>query len=680
MDKKTENAVKWFLAGLINEKWILKSQRKLWYDPKEKHSLDTLYVIDDKYAKTVPDIELRKIMFDFWDSMLAEFFGRWQQLFEIPVFYDGKDSTKIVIDMLRLMAKERLIDDLLYSIYRVLITTLKVFYDAESGKIWFGTGWWKKVVRLQWRQSNILFSEMRLEDILEEEVRQWFINSNPLVWDPEMKNAYTHRLRAHARYKLFTWQRKVLLNWRRYNIVATSRWQGKTYLAAFICARELLKEWTWFWWRPYREIKFFVPDKENVGAQFFEYLESMIWDMTKIKLPNWDPVMKINKQKYTVTCNATGHILKIISLFNIGWQKELGSATWEGIAADVAIIDEAARIPDSFWGSFHQRAAFETDTFFVISTINEETPSDHWFYRLLLDWEWVDADSNIISHRVTIDENELMKVWKTEKEHLENLEKAKESLRLKGDKEFYAKWYCIILDESNVFNTSNYLTAWNQSKYADSDMRILWFDLWKLTDTCWLVLINLKHMEIEEALQVTNATYWTQLEYAKEYKQRFKNLLIIGDRSWVWEAVSEQDVEWVVDTWIKTAWQWDLNYNKKMRYYSASKWLVITNMATVFNNRILRIPNMNWALIEQMNNFIKLKSWRWEVLLYKGKGKKKDDLVLSCAYAIFYMYSILWLKCRKDVEEFVTQTWNNTIIDYADTSDGNSYYTPNNLY
>jgi hypothetical protein len=51
----------------------------------------------------------------------------------------------------------------------------------------------------------------------------------------------------------------------------------------------------------------------------------------------------------------------------------------------LAIIDEAARISDQFWISFHQRAAFETQEFYISSTINEETPVDHWFYRLLVE-------------------------------------------------------------------------------------------------------------------------------------------------------------------------------------------------------------------------------------------------------------------------------------------------------
>lgn len=64
-------------------------------------------------------------------------------------------------------------------------------------------------------------------------------------------------------------------------------------------------------------------------------------------------------------------------------------------------------------------------------------------------------------------------------------------------------------------------------------------------------------------------------------------------------------------------------------------------MASVLNTNILKISSDLGDLVEQMNSFVKMKSDRGEIILYKGKGKKHDDLVLSCAYAILYMYLIL---------------------------------------
>lgn len=228
-------------------------------------------------------------------------------------------------------------------------------------------------------------------------------------------------------------------------------------------------------------------------------------------------------------------------------------------------------------------------------------------------------------------------------------------MRIKGDKEFYAKGYCIILEESNVFSTGSYIVAPNRSKYADSDPRILGFDLGKLTDTCGLVLINLKHREIEEARKVLNATYGTQLMYAEEYKKKYKNLLVIGDRSGVGEAVSEQDVRFVVDTWIKSTGSGDLKFDRTYKYWTYNKGSIIGSAATAFNTNLLKIPSDLLDLIGQMNKFVKMKSGSGSVILYKGKGKEKDDLVLSMAYAIVYMYNILALKSVAEIESYVSE-------------------------
>lgn len=201
------------------------------------------------------------------------------------------------------------------------------------------------------------------------------------------------------------------------------------------------------------------------------YITSLIGDLATKKV-NGKPAFEIHQSKFSIKCNVTGNTFKIVSLNKIGQDKsELGSGQGEGIACDVAIIDEACRIPDSFWSSFHQRAAFETQTFFIISTINEETPRDHWFYKLLIDGET--GDPEISSHRVTIDQNEMMAMNRTPEEYAIILEKAKQSLRIKGDKEFYSKGFCIILEESNVFSTGTYLAQTQEAKFLDDDPRIL---------------------------------------------------------------------------------------------------------------------------------------------------------------------------------------------------------------
>ena len=83
--------------------------------------------------------------------------------------------------------------------------------------------------------------------------------------------------------------------------------------------------------------------------------------------------------------------------------------------------------------------------------------------------------------------------------------------------------------------------------------------------------------------------------------------------------------------------------------------MIINTSSTVFNTNLLKIPADLLDLMDQMNSFVKMKSGRGEVILYKGKGKTKDDLVLSMAYAIAYMYLILGLKSIKDIEDYVNE-------------------------
>lgn len=668
---QTHNAIMIFLAWFIVDRWVIQNEHKLLYTDIDLKTKDIFRVLDDKLFKKYKHNDYRELLFTFDKWLLNEFF--WWKGFKLklPIQTEWKEVSETIMKYyMPKLTKGQAIDDLQYIIFRAIIKSLWVYYDETTWRIWF----WNKLKQsyiLIWKQ-NVKWKivDFNLEEVLAAEVLQWYINK--IVWDPAREYAYTHLLREHAEFRLTWWAKQVLIEWKKYNILATSRWQGKTFLAAFVAARWLLDERPWFWWRKYREIKYFVPDKENIWNQVMEYIKSLLWTLAFVKLENWKKAFEI--WQYHVKCNITWNIFKIVSLYNFWlWNKELWSSLWEWIACDLAIIDEAARIADNFWISFHQRAAFETQEFFICTTINEETPVDHWFYKLLVDWEtW---DDNISSYRIGIDDNEIMRYWKTDAEWMWQLEKVKEELRKKWDKEFYAKWYCIILEESNVFQLWWVIVPSMDNEYNDSDPRILWFDLWKLDDTAGLTIINLKHRVIESSIIVNNLTYWMQLEYAKEYKKKFTNLLVIWDRSWVWEAVSEQDLTWVVDVWIKSTGTWELNFNKKYKFYTCNKWFIITTFASVLAQGIIKIPNNNTDLIDQMNNFIKMKSWRWEVILYKWKWRKKDDLVLSSAYAILYMFSILWLKTIEDINYYINEIWNNQTYLYNEVSVNNwSYY------
>lgn len=676
VSKDANEDYKRLLWSIIIDRWLLKNQHKLFYNEADLQSFDIFRVLDESYFKNFKPKEWKRVRFDYSKWMIKEFFDNKPFMIELPIARSWKDITQnFIAHFLAPMAKARMIDDILFNIIKTISHTMWIFYDAKTRVIWFWPVAIKTSVMTNGKFTKVQASEIMLEEILMAEVEQGYINRT--VGDKDNNFAYSHLLRAHSKFVLFNWAKTLILGWTKYNIIAASRTQWKTYLAALLAARELLKEGTGFWWRPYREIKLFVPDKSNIGEQAMTYIESLLWDLLDKKV-NGKPAFDINRAKQTIKCNITGNIFKIVSLYNVDrWDSELGNATGEGLACDFAIIDEAARIPDSFWTSFHQRAAFETDTFVVISTINKETPTDHWFYKLLVDGEV--GNPLIKSYRLTIDDNEAMRQWKTEEQFQLQLEQVKETLRSGGEREFYAKGYCMILEESNIFNTASYLAPPTWSTIDFSDPRILWFDLWKLTDTCGLVMINLKTRKVEIADKVLNASYGTQLQYAKNFKEKYTNLLVIWDRTGVGEAVSEQDVEWVVDVWIKSTGTGELKFNKQFWYYTCNKWKIINTLATVLNSNTLKISSDLNDLIDQLNNFIKMKSGRGEVILYKWKWKKKDDLVLSFAYAVLYMYLVLWLKSIEEIETYVTETCDLQSYQYNDREEVSTSYH-NRLY
>lgn len=652
-----------FIAWLISDKNQIINWKKIFWDISD-YILEQDKVISSEYFNQYKVNTYKHFNVRFNDSFLKEFFWHNKAIFFLP--YEKKQLSQkpmdkfytktIILDYLCVLAKERNIDDLVFNILKKLITKIWLVYVEDINSFAFS---FENVSSIEDLEPD----EIELEDVLDAEIKQWYVNKR--IWDKNREYAYTHALRKHAEFKLFWWSKSVIVNWKKYNVIATSRWQWKSYLAAMLVSRELLNPNPWYGWRKYRDIKYFVPNKEDIGNQVMDYIESMLWDMVNHKLPNWLKAFDINRKWFMVKCNITWNIFKFISLFGItkSNNSDLWTAAWEGIAADFAIIDEAARIPDSFWISFHQRAAFETDAFFIVSTINKETPADHWFYRLLIDAE---NNDDMQWMRVNIDQNELLRQWKTPREYKIILNRMKDTLRQWGDLEFYSKWYCIVLEQSNVFEVWRSIVTPNRDKYKPEDPRILWFDLWKLTDDCAITLINIKHREIEESIKIKNLQYWDQLKQAKKYKEKFPNTLVIWDRSWVWEAVSEMDTEYIVDVWIKSSWQWDLNFNKKHKYYTCSKWKIINNFASLFHNGILRIPSDNLDFISQAQSFVKKKSPRSEIILYAWKWKKKDDLVLSWAYAALYAFLILWLDSIKAWENYSTEFDNAEAYAYND--------------
>lgn len=591
--------------------------------------------------------------------ILAEFFWDTWSYMLLPKMHNTSNVVKINSEtilryFIKDLVKEWYLTDKYYLIIWPLLKTFKLWYNTRLKKIWFleETLWWKKLYRTSWQKILWTLStttHVTLEEVLDKEISLWYINKD--IWDPNRKFAYTHSLRKHCEYFLLQWTRRVIMTWNKINVVAASKWSGKSFYAAELCANELLKAGKWFWWRKKRQIKYFVPDLQNVWSSVMDYMEWFLWWLTRTKV-NWESVIKINRSKYEITCSLTWTTFRMVSLHWFGtW------STWEWLACDFAVIDEAAYVPDEFWTLFSQRALMETEHMLIITTISEKTPRDHWFYRLLIEWElWSPL---ISSHRVDIlQKRELYELdyinntpLVTEEDHIEKDRKldeimdfTMENLRKWWIKEFYARAFCVILDEKNVFNVT-----WNVIQdipymWNEKDYYILALDFWWNSDPAWVAMINITKKIVCYTEEIKWMPYLQQLNIAKTMKLKLKNLTVIWDATTIGKVIMQEDRLWeeIVDYWIQFTGNWDWSYNNK-GFYVVSKTHLVETTALCLDKWILGIGQSNEKLINQMKNFVKI-SWTKSLInKYQWKGNMHDDLVdalMMCCFTIVNIFSL----------------------------------------
>ena len=408
-------------------------------------------------------------------------------------------------------------------------------------------------------------------------------------------------------------------------------------------------------------------------------MEWFLHEFQNKKLPNGKPIIEIQSSKYTIKCNLTGTSFKMVSLYNFGsW------ATWEWLACDFAVIDEAAYIPDEFWTLFSQRALMETEALYIVTTITEKTPRNHWFYQLLIDWElW---DSLISSHRVDIlQKRELYelnyKMWfalETDDDYLKMdteldriMDFTLKDLKKAWLKEYYARAFCVILDESQVFNITWSIVDRLEKK--PEDYYVLAVDFWWNTDPGWLVLFNItKHTQVESH-EMKWIHYLDQVKEAKKYKERFPNLTIVWDATTIGKVIMQEDKENVIDYWIQFVWQWEWNWNTKW-FYVASKTHMVAMVNLLLDKWILNIQSDQVKLITQMKNFVKLTWIKSTTSRYQWKWSSHDDLVDWLMMCCFYIVTILWLRELKELEDYWVEFDKEQIYEY----NGNNYTQQSN--
>lgn len=117
---------------MICDRGIIQSKKKLFYTDIDRNVDDVFRVIDESYFKKYKPKEMKRMQFDIDKGIIKEFFGNKPFSLELPIS-SGKDITEMFMQQfLVTMAKERMIDDLLFTIIRNITSILGVYYDKSS--------------------------------------------------------------------------------------------------------------------------------------------------------------------------------------------------------------------------------------------------------------------------------------------------------------------------------------------------------------------------------------------------------------------------------------------------------------------------------------------------------------------------------------------------------------------
>jgi hypothetical protein len=122
---------------MVCDRGILQSKFKLFYNDVDKQAENIFRVIDESYFKKYKPLEFKKIQFDPDRGVIKEFFDNKPFVLELPIG-EGKDITApFQQHFLAVMAKERMVDDLLYTILKNISSVLGVYYNQEKNIVTF---------------------------------------------------------------------------------------------------------------------------------------------------------------------------------------------------------------------------------------------------------------------------------------------------------------------------------------------------------------------------------------------------------------------------------------------------------------------------------------------------------------------------------------------------------------
>jgi len=506
------------------------------------------------------------------------------------------------------------------------------------------------------------YTDFSRDRLLEIEIALWYTNKT--IGDPTRGYWYTHMLRANV------WEHMVMpanairliKNWRWFNVYLTSRKQGKTSFAADRIVAELLSEKRWYGMRKNRRIKFFTDNAAKVWTECMQFIADFLWDLVKQEISPGVKYFEIRESKQEVICNLTGNSFAVVSLKWLQWDSD--NSTGDGLACDAAIIDEWFRIGYRFWKSFRDRAKEECEWILFISTLNEEA----WCNPDYNTVRSSDFDNSVTYH------NNFLKRWLTLKDFYKyTWNKLKERLKETNEEYIMKRILCWILSDRTLFDVTGRIAAVND-KAVQTDLRVIWIDMWGLSDHVWVCEFNVRRLIVEKWYShKIDGDYQNCLVIAREAKEKYPNCITVWDRWWpVWEAVAILDKKTqYIDYWIKSTGN-SSGLNELDWYYTMKKWVFVLSWAYALTN-IVKIMMSCTDLITQFWDMEMKKSTRWGTILYKAKKGRKDDAVFWYLNVFWLLRIIFQLLSKEDMIDFAKQYWESEVIAVDDSDE--IYYT-----
>lgn len=626
-------ALREFLGAFINDR-KQNAEGKIFYNHITGRNQEDLFL--ESYGKLYRAKERRKVRLRL-KGITKEMI--WQEIveFEYPYLWEGENINKRFTSdtIISWAVKNNFMDDEMVALFKGLVMQNFNIIYSEKGHY----------VGLQVR-DKALDIDISLDELLDREIEQWYYNK--IIGDKSRKWWYTHMLRRNVEITLQSWQKKILYNWKQFNMIAWSRRIGKTFTSAFVAYRELYKIWGWYGARE-RQILYACVSEDKMW-QPLQYLKLLM----RKDIEHW--YIKVSGKEFTNT------ITNAKLIFVTAWSKSWARSYW----ADLVIIDEAAEIPDSYWLDLLPIIMQEKASVFAISTINEDS-QDGWFYRELLKWEltW-DEDYNTI--RVTIDDNELL----DEKAKQATKDKIFEASQMK----YWTELYCIFPNSKSVFKLW-WVIQPPEIHVEQKRAIVIWYDPWKINDDAWIIVTDMNNLRTIEEIALKNYQYKDQWTVLKELREKYQWCVVVMDRTWVWEAVFEIVVPYIdISIKYKKSW-WDISYNQTHNYYNVPKKELVETIQIYMESSWLKVDSTLEQLIIQMKWFKKFQAWAYVQYWWVWV---KDDLVNGLLLCWFYMKHIKGIdkknqvQVHNDVSKFLDKLdWQNIFDDYTDSSTFSKY-------